>query len=295
MPTRAEVEALALKSIDAILADSTPEWDRLELKWELIEPAAAAERIAGHANAARGEWFVWIIGVEPASARRGTRARLQTPPPGDGFERWWQRVQACFDGVAPELAMHFPITDSNLGAHPLVLCFLPAAPPYVVGRGDRMRTPWREGTRTRDATRSDLLRVIVPAELQALVEIADVQLKIDPSRSRGTEVEGHASLLVVSRRDPITIPSISASASLSIDGVTVGCATGLQGRDGLWGPSLAGHAHVKLLGAISEDGRKDTPQAVVLTISIRLLPLDRVVMLTQPLLGLDGERWVDRE
>ena len=59
-----EIEAWALGIIDRVIQKQPIEDDRVELKAEWPDALKAARRIAGHANAARGEPILWLIGVD---------------------------------------------------------------------------------------------------------------------------------------------------------------------------------------------------------------------------------------
>lgn len=169
---RPQVEALALETIERIKKGGQPEWDIVELKSEWIEPASAARRIAGHANAARGEGILWLVGVD---AKAGTFPGV----PAMEFSTWWPQVKSCFDGQSPTLACDFPMT-ANGGAEVYALYFDTEAAPFVVknpnfgkvrGEAASLEVPWREGTQTRTATRADLLRILVPAVTRPNVDL----------------------------------------------------------------------------------------------------------------------------
>jgi hypothetical protein len=142
----------------------------VELKADWPEPKKAARRLAGHANASRGPYVLWLIGVDETS---GVNAALT---PIDGAQ-WYPQVAAEFDGVPP--GVHDLIVPTPSGPVTALL-FDTARPPYVVKnpafgseRGEfvALEVPWREGTRVRSATRSELLRLLVP-----LAETPDVEV-----------------------------------------------------------------------------------------------------------------------
>ena len=83
--------------------------DGIEFKRELpSDTQRAARQIAGMANAARGEQFLWVVGVDEAT-------RAIQPVSGD-LAAWWDRVSARFDGEAPVLT-----NDPRGGRHRLGL------------------------------------------------------------------------------------------------------------------------------------------------------------------------------
>ena len=59
--TLSEVERWALKELRrSVLQES----DLVEFKSQITDPVKLARHIPGHANAARGEWILWIFGVD---------------------------------------------------------------------------------------------------------------------------------------------------------------------------------------------------------------------------------------
>lgn len=152
-----KLEAWVLAVLDQVDQGQANEDARVELKaaWP-DDPAKAARRIAGHANAARGESILWIIGVD--------QERGAVPAPAVDLAQWFPRVQAQFDGIAPSL------TDLVVPHHAgavVALHFDTTRAPFVVknavhGGAVTLEVPWREGTRVRSATRADLLKLLVP-------------------------------------------------------------------------------------------------------------------------------------
>ncbi len=60
----ADLEAWVLQLIELLDRGARVEDARVELKADWPEPARAARRIAGHANAAHGDPILWVIGVD---------------------------------------------------------------------------------------------------------------------------------------------------------------------------------------------------------------------------------------
>lgn len=58
-----QIESWALRVIDCVKNGQPNEDFLVELKTEWIDTKKAARIIAGHANAARGENILWLIGV----------------------------------------------------------------------------------------------------------------------------------------------------------------------------------------------------------------------------------------
>jgi hypothetical protein len=161
-----EIESWALATIDRVVRGQPVEDSRVELKAEWPrDPARAARRLAGHANAARQEAILWLIGVDEGSSS----------VPGADYANlafWWPQVVHWFDGVAPA------ITDVNVpydGQTVAALCFETDRAPYVVNVSEQGPTnhevPWREATRVRSAKREELLRMLVPALREPEIEV----------------------------------------------------------------------------------------------------------------------------
>src|ERR1044072_7659881 len=161
-----EIESWAWRVIEQVRNGRPSEDSRVELKGEWPTSAQkAARRIAGHANAARGEPILWLIGVDENEGVRGVC----------NFEvsDWYSQVKAQFEGgVAPQLI----ILNINVEGQVVVaLLFSTDRPPYVVknaaygspgGGPVTLETPWRDGTYTRTAGRAELLHILTP--MQAL-------------------------------------------------------------------------------------------------------------------------------
>lgn len=173
-PTR--VEAWAIAVYDRIRSGQSSEDSRVEIKREWISPRKAARRLAGHANAARGEDILWLIGIDH-------EAGALHPIERDDLAIWLPQVRKEFQGPAPEC------TDVVVHADDgefLALLFSTDQAPYVVrirrqegsDAGPATReVPWREGTAVRTATHSDLLRLLVPISTLPEVELVNGSLE----------------------------------------------------------------------------------------------------------------------
>lgn len=152
-----QIEFWALKVIEQVEAGQPNEDSRVELKSEWIDPKKAARLIAGHANAARGEPILWLIGVDEKKGVIGAdNAELAN---------WYPQVQKRFDGLAPDLIdINVPIGDKTIVA----LLFETDRAPFVYKNPDAgeitQEVPWREARRTRSANRSDLIKLLVPLQ-----------------------------------------------------------------------------------------------------------------------------------
>lgn len=157
--TSQEVELWARDITEVVLCGTKWEDSRVELKSEWPEDSnKTAKRLAGHANAARGEGILWIIGLK------------ESPPELTNVEptemaTWWSRISSEFDGFPPRLE-----TQVNIRIHDKKVVALyfktRQEAPYVIRHKGRSSfpeyvIPWREGTMLRAARRDELLRILV--------------------------------------------------------------------------------------------------------------------------------------
>lgn len=237
-----EIESLVLSVVDRVLNGSRVEDSLIECKAEWPEPAKARQ-LAAHANSARGEEIVWIIGIDEAR-------RALTSPPAPDLSDWWSRMSSRFDdNVAPDLReLNVPINDQ---ASVAALIFSTDRAPYVIkvgqseGRVER-EVPIRAGTRTRSAYRHELLRLLHPAATPPPAYLTNASLI--GRRNADTSVRFHfnAYLFIEQRVDEIVMlphhlmyckitpaPGQSGEAftlHLNIDTST----TGTFGNIGIW-------------------------------------------------------------
>lgn len=166
-----DIERWALQVIDRVDHQQPIEDSRVELKGEW--PAdlwRAARRIAGHANAARGEPILWLIGVDETIGVRGAVHA--------DFAHWIAPILAYFDQLPPTyFDLNVP-TPANQTV--VAVVFETDRAPYVVKNhhfGTRnndpiaFEVPYRRGTDTRTATRAEMLLMLSDAHsLHALLE-----------------------------------------------------------------------------------------------------------------------------
>jgi hypothetical protein len=151
-----EIESWALDIVDRVRKQQPIEDDRVELKAEWPEATKAARRLAGHANAARGAPILWVVGVDEAAGA----------VPGINFSdvaAWYSAVSSQFDELAPQpVTLNVPAEGVTVAA----LYFETDRAPFVVknptGGTIQREVPWREATGIKSATRSQLLRMLVP-------------------------------------------------------------------------------------------------------------------------------------
>ena len=176
-PTRQQIEALALEIVDNIKSGAHVEDSLVELKADWPEPQKAARRIAGQANASRGEGIYWIVGVdESKGVCKYTAKELSV---------WWSEVRSHFDGISPSLIDVVVTTDDG----PIqVLFFDVSASPFVVKNSAfgqmnagpvQREVPWREATGIRSATREDLVRLLVPTQKLPSIELLYARVNVD--------------------------------------------------------------------------------------------------------------------
>ncbi|MBB6473275.1 ATP-binding protein [Sphaerisporangium rubeum] len=150
-----------LALVERILGGTPVEDSQVECKadWPKVEKA---RQLAGHANSAHGEPIMWIIGVDEK------KQCLTKRDPSVDAATWWNQFQARFDeGIAPDLTntQVVPIDEEN---SVVALVFETDRAPYVIkvsNMGSVERdVPVRKGTGTRSANRSDLIKILMPAQ-----------------------------------------------------------------------------------------------------------------------------------
>ena len=161
----AEVKRWALEVIDRVKSQKPVEDTRVECKASWVEPYSIARQFAGHANAAKGESILWLMGIDEKQG-------IVTGVDRNDLANWYPQLVKNFDGVAPSL-----LADLNLDVDSktvVALMFDTSNAPFVikVPNTDRLEIPWRQGTRTRSANRSEVLRIFSFVQAQgALVPL----------------------------------------------------------------------------------------------------------------------------
>jgi hypothetical protein len=222
-----QIESWALRIIDCVKKSQPNEDFLVELKREWIDPEKAARRIAGHANSARGENVLWLIGVDEVEGVIGAS--------DNDLASWYPAVESCFNEIAPSMiSLNIPIDGTTVVA----LLFETDRAPYIIknsaygktgGGSTEFEVPWREGTRLRTARRSDLIRLIAPLELLPDVEIIDVSLAATiggQSSSTGNHYPDEMSLtaelyIVPKNRQRVVIPFHRCQVEFEISGIPV--------------------------------------------------------------------------
>ena len=221
-----QLEAWVLSIVDRVRAGHKNEDDRVELKADWIEPAKAARRIAGHANASAGALVLWIVGLD--------EVRGVVPITAEDPARWWSRVESEFDGLSPGVSMQSVPTAGGGGVYALL--FETSRRPFVVKNPDRgkascgpfeLEVPWREGTRVRSAKRENLIRLLVPIAARPSFELLRAEASMGKIRQGGARYpagivdEWHAEMvLYITPRghDRLVFPVHRASFTLAVVG-----------------------------------------------------------------------------
>ena len=211
-----EIENWALQIVDRVSNNQPLEDSRVELKAEWIDPIKAARRIAGHANAARGASILWLIGIDETSGIVGASPKE--------LANWFAQIQAQFNGLAPQLTdVVVPVGTDMIVA----LFFETIRRPFLVknpvygqkgGGAVALEVPWREGTKTKSATRDELIRLLSPLQALPKFEVLSAVLFCREVRNENNDwwylrvdlyVEAHAGQTIV-------IPFHRCTASITI-------------------------------------------------------------------------------
>jgi hypothetical protein len=168
-----QIESWALRVIDCVKNGQPNEDFLVELKTEWIDTKKAARIIAGHANAARGENILWLIGVNEKKYGEDCIVAVDQTE----LSNWYSSIEACFDELAPRMIpLNIPVDGKTVVA----LLFETDRAPFVVknpdGKLPHREVPWRENISIRTAKRSDLIRLLAPIEKLPEIEIIDLEL-----------------------------------------------------------------------------------------------------------------------
>jgi hypothetical protein len=190
-----DIEAWALRALDQARAGAQSEDARVELKQDWGEPGERARRLAGLANASRGDPALWIVGAD----ENGTVVGVE----GIDFATWWQQMVAQFDGLAPDIReLAVPVSGHTVVAILVETTrapFVVKNPQFGVVKGHtiQLEVPWREGTAVRTARREDLVRLLVPQARLPTFELRSAQLEVN---DRLGHVAGPAKLVSEAER-----------------------------------------------------------------------------------------------
>src|SRR6266536_6298213 len=84
------IEGRVLNLVERVLNGARIEDFRVECKGVWPPAAKAARQIAGHANAARGEPILWIIGLDEQGQQVKSASDVE-------LADWWAQVTAAYD------------------------------------------------------------------------------------------------------------------------------------------------------------------------------------------------------
>ena len=164
-----EIEFRVIGILERVAKGQPIEDDLVELKAEWPrDHFRAARRIAAHANTARGEPILWLIGVDEKEGAVGADF--------EELSNWFSRVRSRFDGhLAPSLiSLAVPYEDKTVVA----LFFETDRAPFVIRNPDGTgaithEVPWREANSTRSALRADLIKLLYPIQKNPRAEVLD--------------------------------------------------------------------------------------------------------------------------
>ncbi len=177
MFSRQSIEYRVIHILDGVIEKRQTEDRTFELKTEWPkqeESYDTARQIAGHANAARGEPIIWIIGANQ-------RNRVVCGAPSQEVKPWHDPHRKHFDGeIMPALldSLVVPYKDTSVVA----MVFDTTRAPYVIkvphiqGSKCRYEVPFRSGENAYTSTREQLLRILVPASQQPSIEIIRIDV-----------------------------------------------------------------------------------------------------------------------
>lgn len=163
---RRRLEARVLDIVDRVVAGGRAEDDLVECKTGWVEPLKGARRLAGQANAARGDDILWIVGLDEDGHR-------VVPLDATELANWWAQVERRFaDGVTPDITVENVPTEQGTV---VALGFGTDRSPYMVsadgsGGVDR-EIPWRTATGVRTARRGEVLSLLVEAANPPAIEL----------------------------------------------------------------------------------------------------------------------------
>lgn len=176
-----DIEIWALNILQRVETEQPHEDSRVELKAKWPgDFAKTARQIAGHANTARGEPILWLIGVDQKAGVIG--AVFQE------ISTWWPQVTKQFAGIEPVLVeVNVPYRDTTVVA----LQFDTDRAPYVVknpayntdgGGPISLEVPWRGSTSVRTAKREELLLLLAPLQYLPEIELLEAQVWLAPGQ-----------------------------------------------------------------------------------------------------------------
>lgn len=210
-----EFEAFVREAVARVLEGGRLEDSRFEAKRDITDITRMAERLAGHANAARGSSIIWLIGLDEDSAqiKRSLNLDLADLIP---------RVERKFDErEAPRVVRDHRFTFGNRGTV-LAIEFDTSFPPYVVRRDTtddwEFAVPWRSGTRTRSARRHELRRLLI--QQSQVPAVRPLQINVVAQHNDHLVVQGRLLFSLAAGTPPVFLPYDDMTISLSTPSTT---------------------------------------------------------------------------
>lgn len=212
-PKPQEIEYRVRQLVEAVGEGQPIEDDLVEAKSEWLDDHyRAARRIAGHANAARGEPILWVIGLDEKRGVIGAEAK--------DFAEWWPQVQKWFDeGIAPEPTCLNVPTDSGV----LVALLMDTArSPFVVkspaGGPASREVPWRKATALQSATRGQLIDMLVPISRRPQIRVTGGRLRAEDEGQTRRWVATLELFIVPLTVERVVLPWREGRYSLEVEG-----------------------------------------------------------------------------
>jgi len=210
------IEAKVLAAISAARSGTPAEDAFMEFKSDW-PTQAKARQLAAAANGAGGHPITYVIGCDD----QGTIAPLGDVDPAD----WWQAMEARFDEVAPELALHLRVQVDD-DSHVIALVFHSDRAPYVVtseaGGSPEREIPIRASTRTRSAHRREILQMLLPQVARPTISVVTGSFGAGEVDSYGSDSEEFFELRFTSqlyfdlpRNERVFLPSHQSSVAAS--------------------------------------------------------------------------------
>jgi len=191
---RYEVEAWVLRIVEDVLAGRPAEDDVVELKTDWPDDwPKAARRIAAHANSARQQPILWIIGLDE-------KARAVPGASAIEISDWIAKLRSefCENWMPTPSVYHVPVRGVTVSA----IVFDTEGIPFVVkAPNERLEVPWRSGNRTRSAKRSELFSIVSQPVLLPILEFlfAEIILWNPKAATDRRSASGEASFYVTPR------------------------------------------------------------------------------------------------
>jgi len=208
-----QIETKVLEIVDQIREDRPIEDATVELKAEWpADISKASRQLAGHANAARGEEILWIIGIDEKNREIPGANKVE-------LANWIPQIESRFDDIAPNLSKDL-LVPLETGKSVVALLFETDQAPYVVKYHkdlNFLEVPWRQGTRVRSAKRAELVSLLVPMINSPQFEIVSARANVTQNYKNCIDLT--LELYNTTRPEEwITIPFHKCSASLRILG-----------------------------------------------------------------------------